>query len=123
MDPLLALRLVALRHWSSHQLLALIHDWHIHVLVEVLGLWDLNCFLYLWIVGTCQCVYKHVHDLLGSPLSHSFPQRLDLLLSDCCGIGMCAVGVHAVWLQLVKVLSESAFVWIKGSHQHQDRTS
>ena len=32
--------------------------------------------------------------------------------SRCCAIGMCVAGVHAV-CQLVKVLSESAFVWIQ----------
>ena len=44
---------------------------------------------------------------------HSSLLRLGLLLSSCCAIGVCAARVHTVWLQLVKVLSESAFVWIK----------
>ena len=79
--------------------------------------------LCVWIVGTCLCDNRHLHDLIGSLLLHSFLQRLDLLLSGCCAIGVCADG------QLVKVLSESAFVWdpvrdqTAGSHQHPDRTS
>ena len=63
-------------------------------------------FLYFWIVVTCLCVYRHVHDLLGSPLWHSFLQRLDSLPTGCCTVGVCAARVHAVWLQLA-----SAFVW------------
>ena len=40
-------------------------------------------------------VYRHVHDLLESPLLHWFPQRLDSLPTGCC---VCAARVDAAGL-------------------------
>ena len=39
------------------------------------------------------CLHRHVHDLLESLLLRSFLQRLDLLLSGCCTVGVCAARV------------------------------
>ena len=93
---MLALQLVAVRQWSWHQLLALVHDWHFHVQLFSVPLDRGNL-----------SHNRHVHDLF---------QRLDLLLSDCCAIGMCTAGVQAVWLHLVRVLSKSAYVRDRAIH-------
>ena len=66
---------------------------------------------------------------------HSFRQRLDLLLSGCCGIGVCASRVHAMVasarrsaLRISLRLGSSPLIkpFTPGkrvSHQHPDRTS
>ena len=86
-------------------LLALIHDWHI----QPVGSQTVLCAFGSW--GPVCATTGTSTICSGSLLLHSFLQRLDLLLSSCCTIGVCAAGVHAVWFHLVKVLSESAFVW------------
>ena len=85
--------------------LALAHDCHIHDLVEVLCLWVLDR-------GDLSVSLQARSRLLESLLPHSLLQRLGLLLSGCT-VGVCAVRVRAVWLQLVRArpllaLSESA---------------